>query len=53
MFDSNCLFFSLHGSHLTTDKGFQRQGSKHVDAETKARNVDDKVVGWKVVQYIA
>lgn len=38
---------------FSADKGFERQGRKHVEAEKEASDVDHDIVVWEVVEHVA
>lgn len=38
---------------FSTDEGFERESSEHVESETETRDVDHGVVGGEVVEDVA
>lgn len=39
--------------HLPADEALEGQSGEHVEAEAEARDVDEDVVGWEIVQDVS
>jgi hypothetical protein len=39
--------------YFSTDESFEREGGKHVEAETETGYIDHGVVGWEIIKDVS